>query len=89
MKTMREYCIQDVAVLEQLFERLKPFAKNIPNYNLFEPETDKKICPSCGQASLVSNGWRRTKVKSYRRYQCKSCKSWSRSDFHDERIRSI
>jgi DNA polymerase elongation subunit (family B) len=88
LATMTKYCKQDVDLDEKLFVELKPFIGNLPNYNLFQNEVDL-VCPSCGSSRLLSNGYRHTKTKSYKRLQCKDCGSWSRLDMKDRNPRSI
>jgi len=89
MLKMTRYCKQDVNLLEKLFERLKPFATAIPNYNLWidEDSDEGKVCPSCGSPRLYARGWRHTKARSYRRMQCKECGAYSRLDMKGENPR--
>lgn len=83
MKTMSEYCMKDVLVLEEVFFKLRPVIKSLPNYNLFSP-MKVNSCPSCGSTRLYSNGKRYTKTRIYRRYFCPDCKGWSHTDLKDE-----
>jgi len=87
MKRMVEYCRQDVVLLEKAYHLLRPFMKNIPNYNLFDP-LKAKSCPSCGSTRLTLSGKRYTKTKVYRRYVCVDCRSWCQTDLKDEVARS-
>lgn len=87
-KTMEAYCKQDVLLLEKVFRKLRPFANNLPNHNLFSIG-DRKLCPNCGSTRLRSLGWRTTKTQSYRRYQCLDCGSPSRTDVSDHLPRVI
>lgn len=88
MKTMEKYNIQDVIALEKLFIELKPLIDEIPNYNLFK-EHDKPACPKCGSTRLLSNGYRHTQTRSYKRYQCQDCRCWMRVDAKDRNPRGI
>lgn len=83
METMSRYCQQDVLVLEEVFQKLRPVITSLPNYNLFSPLKEKS-CPNCGSSRLKSEGKRHTSTRSYRRYCCQDCKSWSRTDLKDE-----
>ena len=92
-KLMTEYCIKDVMLLEKVFNKLKPFAKNIPNYNLWlnnsKPGSPERICPNCGSKRLRSRGWTTTKTRAYRRLRCLDCFSYCRTDYRDNNPRSI
>lgn len=83
MKTMSEYCAQDVITLEALFYEIRPLIKSLPNFNLFNP-AKASVCPSCGSSRLQSRGIYITTVKKYHRYHCQDCGSWSRTDAKDE-----
>lgn len=93
MKTMEKYCKQDVKLLEKVYDELLPFIKNAPNRNLFRSHKQwddcVTVCPSCGSEKLKSKGWRTTKTKMYRRFQCKDCGSYSTSDSNDKNLRSF
>lgn len=91
MRLMVKYCKQDVDLLEKLFRKLRPFIKNIPNYNVFAPEyaSGKRVCPSCGSTRLKSHGWKHTKTQSYRRLRCIECGTFSRTDKSGKMPRSI
>lgn len=87
-KKMAEYCKQDVRALEAVFKKLKPLIADIPNYNLFTPG-HRNLCPNCGSTRLDSNGTRVTATRTYKRYICRDCKTWSRTDLGDSLPRSI
>jgi predicted RNA-binding Zn-ribbon protein involved in translation (DUF1610 family) len=88
MKTMTKYCKQDVEVLEQVFLKLRPFATNIPNHNLFygDPKTNF-VCPSCGTDALIKHGTRISKTAVRQRYLCTSCGSTCSTKKKDEKPR--
>ncbi len=88
MEKMTKYCIKDVDLLVPLFKKMKPFISNIPNYNSFQSGA-RNLCPSCGSTRIERRGFQRNKVKTYARYQCKDCSSWSRSDVNDKDTRSL
>lgn len=73
-KRMEDYNIQDVILLEDLYNTLLPWIKNAPNRNLFN---DIQGCPSCGHTHLQKRGTAVSTTGTYQRYQCKSCGSWS------------
>lgn len=72
-KLLKEYNIQDVVLLEKIYNRLLPFASNHPNMAL--AVGDETICPRCGKVAEF-------KVKAYRKtgaqinaiqFQCQEC----------------
>lgn len=82
-KVMKRYNIQDVKLLEKLYNKLLPWIANPPNRALYM-DTTTPVCPSCGSTDLVSNGLRHTTTQSYRRYHCGGCGGWPR-----ERLTSL
>lgn len=77
---MRSYNENDTALLKGLYEKVKGWIPNPPNHGLYV-ESDDHVCPRCGGSDLEHRGYRRTKTRLYRRYQCKniSCGGWSSS----------
>jgi DNA polymerase elongation subunit (family B) len=73
-KRMEEYNIQDVVLLESLYDNLLPWIKNAPNRNLYQDITG---CPTCGSTHLQKRGTAVSTTGSYQRYQCRDCGSWS------------
>jgi DNA polymerase elongation subunit (family B) len=73
-KRMEEYNIQDVVLLESLYDNLLPWIKNAPNRNLYQETTG---CPTCGSTRLHKRGTAVSTTGSYQRYQCRDCGSWS------------
>lgn len=81
MKLMQKYCNQDVKLLEQLYERIKPYIKKFPNIGA----DDSLNCPKCGSAKLNPHKSRITASGIHRvQYQCISCGS-----YHTPRYNSI
>lgn len=75
---MEEYNINDVVLLEAVYERLKPWIKNHPNHQLYTGAGGTR-CPKCGSLHFQSRGFAYTSGAKYQRYQCKDCKGWFRS----------
>jgi DNA polymerase elongation subunit (family B) len=73
-KRMQEYNIQDVVLLESLYNKLLPWIKTHPNRNLF---AESAVCPTCGSHSIQKRGHAISLSGSYQRYQCRDCGSWS------------
>lgn len=71
--TMRKYQKQDVEMLEDLFNDVKPWIK-MPH----PVSTDATSCHNCGSLSLQRRGVARTLYGTYQRYQCNDCGKWLR-----------
>lgn len=76
-KEMETYNIQDVNLLEKLYEKLKAWITGHPNYALFS-DGEKPVCPNCGSEHLQRRGFHRTKTMTYQRFQCQDCHAWSK-----------
>lgn len=72
-KRMEKYCVQDVKLLAELYECVKPYIKNHPHLGSKDGAT---TCGACGSDHLQSRGTRRTKSFMIQRMQCQSCGSW-------------
>jgi len=70
--SMKEYNIQDAALLEDLYNRILPWIQDHPNHALYV-ESDRPICPNCGSAHVTKKGTETTKLMQYQRYRCKDC----------------
>jgi hypothetical protein len=73
-KRMEEYNVQDVVLLEKLYNRLLPWIKNHPNHN---HQSTGQVCPTCGGTHLQKRGMAVTATSTYQRFQCRGCGSWS------------
>jgi len=72
MDLMSKYCKQDVNVLEQVFNKLLPCIKGLPNYNLFTTD-EKPVCPNCGSQKMHVKDKRTLRTGVFQRYTCQSC----------------
>ena len=86
-QTMEDYNRQDVLILEEVYNKMRPWINGHPNVSLYTDEDEifrdevvnKKIhCPSCNSTHLQKRGLAYTKSLKYQRYQCQDCFSWSR-----------
>ncbi len=75
-KKMEEYNVQDVILLEKLYQKLMPWIQSHPNQNLF---SDEHICPSCASPKIQKRGTAISSTGVYQRYQCRACGTWSQS----------
>lgn len=67
---MARYCLQDVHLLEKVYDKVKGYIRNHPFIG------DRGACGSCDSRVLHSRGYRRTKSYKIQRLQCTSCGSW-------------
>lgn len=70
---MKTYNIQDVALLEKLYNKFMPWIKN-------HPAREGLVCPNCGGTHFHSRGNYTAKSLTYKRYQCQDCGKWVRGN---------
>ena len=73
-----DHCYRDVLVLEEVFLKMRPWVKDEPALQLFDPKAEG-ACPSCGSFHLQSRGYQVSKTRRYKRYQCMDCTKWFRA----------
>jgi len=83
---MKRYNKQDVALLEKVYLKLRPWMTQHPNLNEY---TRQANCPGCGSPDLTEQGHRYTLAGKKKRYKCNGCGKWSvdASTFKESRIR--
>lgn len=79
---MKEYNIDDILVLEQLYLKMLPYMRFHPNVAVFDDNIDKPVCPKCGSDHIHYRGYAHTNVGKYHRFQCNSCGGWGRTRFN-------
>lgn len=72
---MEEYNINDVDILEKLYDKVRPWIKNHPNHAVFSGDF---VCPNCGSSHIQKRGFVFTATQKYGRRRCSSCGTWSR-----------
>jgi predicted PolB exonuclease-like 3'-5' exonuclease len=77
-KTMKEYNIQDVALLENVYLRLVPWIDAHPNHALYL-DNIRPVCKNCGSENVQSRGTEKTKTMIYHRWHCQECGTWQRN----------
>lgn len=84
---MEAYNINDVLILEGVYERLRAFDPRHPNLALFWPDTGNIRCPRCQAAGTMKENSRgcTTSLCVYPLFKCKSCGSWLRGGTRDKR----
>jgi hypothetical protein len=76
-KEMEAYNRNDVAVLEQVYNRFLPWITSHPNHGLYSGGLD--VCGNCGSSHLQRRGYAFTNALKYQRWQCQDCGNWQRS----------
>lgn len=77
---MKEYNIQDVYLLEEAYEILKPWVPVHPNVSLIEGDDSERTCPRCGASgALRKRGFQYTSASVFQQFQCNKCHGYSRS----------
>lgn len=73
---MREYNIRDTVLLEDLYEKLKPWIVNHPSVAAMH---GIDCCPTCGSDDYSEDGLVFLKTARYARFRCHACGAFSRS----------
>jgi len=73
---MKKYQIQDVNLLIDLYEKLKPWITNHPNRLLHDGL--ESGCLACASQDLQRRGTAVTASGTYQRFQCQNCGKWQR-----------
>lgn len=70
---MKQYNVHDVTLLEQVYLKLRPWASEHPNLNMYTHEDN---CPTCQSPKVQRRGFSYAKTQVRQRFQCTSCGSW-------------
>lgn len=71
-----DHCRKDVLVLEQVFERFRPWLDKEPPRALFTG--DQEGCPSCGSKHVERRGTKVAATRLYKQFHCLDCGRWYR-----------
>lgn len=82
---MKEYNIQDIDTLEEIYLKMRPYIRNHPNVGVFSGEEDC-MCPKCGSTRIHWRGYAYTNVGKYPRFQCQDCGGWGRGRYTENTI---
>jgi DNA polymerase elongation subunit (family B) len=83
-ENMRQYNIRDVILLEQLYEKLRPWVRSHPNAAAL---TGRDVaCPACGSTNQQARGYSVLQTGRYQRFQCSDCGKWSRGTERVEKV---
>ena len=80
--TMKRYNKHDVELLERVFERMKPWATNLPDFSIYGNHRGT-VCPTCQSNNVVKEGVYHSKKLKYQQWSCRVCGHW----FHGERLK--
>jgi uncharacterized protein YprB with RNaseH-like and TPR domain len=72
-KTMKEYNVRDIVLLERVYEKLKPYMSNHPDLTIYH---DNIGCPTCCSTHIHRRGFAVSRKRKYRRYHCGNCGAW-------------
>ena len=78
LNRMLEYNKNDVAILEDLYLKMRPYIKNHPNFNIWSEE-NISVCPKCGSKHLDWNDFYYTYTGKYKSFRCNDCGATGRS----------
>ena len=69
IQQMLRYCRNDVVILSQIYERLKPHAVRLPRL----VDGEGSFCPYCGSEDYQKRGFARTNAGTKQRFHCNLC----------------
>ena len=72
-RTMKRYNAQDVALLERIYLKLRPWSSSHPDLTNF---TRSEACPVCQSHNIQNRGFNVTKTMRSPRMQCRDCGKW-------------
>lgn len=73
-KTMKAYNVQDVNLLEKVYDKLKVWDQN--HINLAAMEQVKDGCPLCSSQKVQRRGFTYSRASKRERLQCMACRHW-------------
>ena len=74
-KRMEHYCVTDVRVTTELYQKIKPFIHNHPRLDASTADP----CPACNSDKTQKRGSRLTRFFKIQRNQCTNCGHWFES----------
>lgn len=77
-KKMVDYCVQDVLLLEKVYNKFVPWIDNHPNLALYDLSDIRPSCPKCNSYKIEFRGFHRTTTQVYHSFKCKDCGGWGR-----------
>ena len=74
-RMMKKYSLKDTALLEPLFEAVRPFVSGV---NMALHSEESFACTRCGSPNVVARGFAFTTTGKFQRYRCNDCGGWSK-----------
>ena len=85
---MKEYNLEDVVVLSDVYLRMRPYMRNHPNV-VHHVHDDAVHCPKCGSTNIQWRGYYYTAMGlCYRKFVCLDCGGWNRSRYAEKDLSS-
>lgn len=81
MRKTETYNRKDTKLTRELYRMLEPELAQALNRGLWNGE--EICCPKCGSTDLERRGYAYTQVSKFRRYVCRGCGSWSRTNVRE------
>lgn len=72
-RLMRRYNAQDVVLLEKVYEKLKAWSKNHPDFRMYD---NRPGCPICKSTKVQKRGARAFLKRMRQSFQCRDCGHW-------------
>lgn len=86
IREMLAYNKQDIEILRDVYQRMRPYFPTQLNHNLMNNEA----CPKCGAiGTLTKQGTRKNKTRVSQQYRCTSCGGWSTSTVSDKNVKAV
>ena len=82
LQKMLKYNKRDVAILEELYLKIRPWLKGHPNLGLYI-DTEETLCTNCGNENLTWGGYYFTPAGKYKSFRCDQCGAIGRSRISD------
>ena len=86
VKDMLKYNVQDVLLLEDVYNKLAPYLPAKLNRQLFDAQAGS--CPSCGSRHVHARGYSYTRTRRAQRYQCQSCGHWFQDTTSSNKVKA-
>ena len=81
---MVQYCKRDVGILEKVYLKLRPHITGHPNLALLNQDDPYFRCPNCNSTHVIKRGFKNTRTRRYRQYQCLDCGAYPTASLVDE-----